>query len=166
MGKTILGIMGPGEDAGASDKDIARLLGAEVARHGWILLTGGRNVGVMDAASQGAHEAGGLTIGILPGKDKTGASDHLDIAIPTNLGEARNVLNVQAADAIVAVGMNPGTASEVSLAIKAGKFVILLNCPDSGAAFFTSIGSSLVHIAGSLEEALDLLNNNPRLTNF
>lgn len=164
MAKPIVGVMGPGEDASASDRSVARRLGAGIARMGWILLTGGRSAGVMDAASEGAHEAGGLTLGILPGKDKAGASSHLDIAVLTGLGEARNVLNVQTADVVAAVGMNPGTASEIALAIKAGKGIVLLACPEAGRTFFTSLGGDKVLSAASVEDALRLLNDFLRLT--
>ncbi len=79
---------------------------------------------------------GGLVLGILPGNDKTEASIHLDLAILTNLGEARNVLNVLTSDIVVGIGMNPGTASEIAHAIKANKDIILLNCPPAGKEFF------------------------------
>lgn len=164
MAKPIVGVMGPGEDAGESDKSVARRLGAGIARNGWILLTGGRSAGVMDAASGGAHEAGGFTLGILPGKDGTGASPHLDVAVLTGLGEARNVLNVQTSDVVVSVGMNPGTASEIALAIKAGKDVVLLNCPEAGRIFFESLGGGRVRSAASVEDALRLLNDSLGLT--
>jgi Predicted Rossmann fold nucleotide-binding protein len=68
MKKTIIGIMGPGESATSTDLENAYQLGQLIAEAGWILLTGGRNVGVMDAANKGAKSANGLTVGILPGK--------------------------------------------------------------------------------------------------
>lgn len=68
MAKTVIGVMGPGDNATKEECDSAFELGKLIANKGWILLTGGRNVGVMEAASRGAKEAGGLTIGILPGK--------------------------------------------------------------------------------------------------
>ena len=155
--------MGPGEDASDTDTELARLLGAAVALRGWVLLTGGRGVGVMDAAMSGAHSAGGLTLGILPGKDMQGASSHLDIAVLTNLGEARNALTVLTADVIVSIGMNPGTASEVALAIKAEKDVILLNCPPAGRDFFAGLGGARVHAAATVQEALTLVVDSPGL---
>lgn len=151
--------MGPGEDAADLDIEIARQLGSVIAERGWILLTGGRSAGVMDAASEGARSAGGLTLGILPGKDKAEASTHLDIAVLTNLGEARNALNVLTADIIVGIGMNPGTASEIALAIKAEKEIILLNCPPSGKDFFTALGGASVHIAHTVNQAVQILND-------
>ena len=78
----------------------------------------------MEAACRGAKEAGGTTIGILPGSDRSAANRFVDAAIPTGLGEARNALVVRAADALVAVGGGYGTLSEIALALKAGKRVI------------------------------------------
>jgi uncharacterized protein (TIGR00725 family) len=78
----------------------------------------------MEAACRGAKEAGGTTIGILPGIDRSAANPFVDIAIPTGLGEARNALVVRAADALIAVGGGYGTLSEIALALKAGKRVV------------------------------------------
>ena len=68
MRKIIIGVMGRGENATANDLQNAYILGQLIAKQGWVLLTGGRNVGVMDAVSKGAKSADGLTIGILPGE--------------------------------------------------------------------------------------------------
>jgi uncharacterized protein (TIGR00725 family) len=84
----------------------------------------------MEAACRGAKEAGGTTIGILPGTDRNAANAFVDIAIPTGLGEARNALVVRAADALVAVGGGYGTLSEIALALKAGKRVVGLGTWD------------------------------------
>jgi uncharacterized protein (TIGR00725 family) len=78
----------------------------------------------MEAACRGAREAGGTTVGILPGLDRSAANPFLDVAIPTGLGEARNALVVRAADALLAVGGGYGTLSEIALALKAGKPVV------------------------------------------
>ena len=79
MTRTIIGVMGPGEGAKEADIIAARRLGALIAAQGWVTLCGGRGCGVMDAVAQGAHEAGGLTIGILPSKDTTGLSSAVDL---------------------------------------------------------------------------------------
>lgn len=84
----------------------------------------------MEAACRGAKEAGGLTVGILPGTDRAAANAFVDVAIPTGLGEARNALVVRAADALVAVGGGYGTLSEIALALKAGKRVVGLDSWD------------------------------------
>jgi uncharacterized protein (TIGR00725 family) len=78
----------------------------------------------MEAACRGAKEAGGMTVGILPGDDRSAANRFIDAAIPTGLGEGRNVLVVRAADAVIAVGGAYGTLSEIALALKAGKRVV------------------------------------------
>lgn len=86
-------------------------------------MTGGLT-GVMEAASQGAREAGGVTIGILPGTDRREANEYVTVAIPTGMGEARNALVVRAADAVIAIGGEWGTLSEIALARKTGKPVV------------------------------------------
>jgi uncharacterized protein (TIGR00725 family) len=78
----------------------------------------------MEAACRGAREAGGTTIGILPGAERAAANRFVDVAIATGLGEARNALVVRSADALVAVGRGYGTLSEIALALKAGKRVV------------------------------------------
>ena len=107
----------------------AEEVGAELARLGAVVVTGGRG-GVMEAACRGAKEAGGTTVGILPGSDRAEANAWVDVALATGLGEARNALVVRAADALVAVGGGYGTLSEVALALKAGKTVIGLESWD------------------------------------
>jgi uncharacterized protein (TIGR00725 family) len=84
----------------------------------------------MQAACRGARDAGGTTVGILPGSDRDAANAFVDIVIPTGLGEARNALVVRAADALVAVGGGYGTLSEIALALKAGKRVVALDSWD------------------------------------
>ena len=97
----------------------ARELGRLIAEKGWILITGGRDAGVMKAANGGsAKDAGGLTIGILPDRE-TEISPAVDVAIITDMGEARNNIIVLSADVVVACGVDdPGTASEVALGIE------------------------------------------------
>ena len=78
----------------------------------------------MEAASKGAREAGGTTLGILPGADRREANEWVSVAVPTGMGEARNALVVRAADAVIAVGGAWGTLSEIALARKTGKPVV------------------------------------------
>lgn len=80
----------------------------------------------MEAACRGARSARGTTIGLLPGTERSAANPYVDIALPTGLGELRNGLIVRAADALVAVGGEFGTLSEIALALKAGKPVVAL----------------------------------------
>ncbi|MCT7981826.1 TIGR00725 family protein [Laspinema sp. A4] len=154
MRKPIIGIMGPGSHATEADLNHAYQLGKLIAEQGWILLTGGRKAGVMDAASQGAKSAKGLTLGILPGEDKTGISDAIDIAILTGIGSARNNINVLTSDVVIACGIGTGTASEIALALKAGKPVILLNDSRESHQFFSYLEPEQVIIVQSPEEAI------------
>src|SRR5204862_98418 len=80
--------------------------------------------GVMEAACRGARSAGGTTVGILPGDDRTDANEFVDVAVATGMGEGRNALVVRTADAVIAVGGEFGTLSEIALALRAGKPVI------------------------------------------
>jgi uncharacterized protein (TIGR00725 family) len=125
MRKVVVGVMG-----GASvSSDVAREaeeLGSLVGGQGWILLNGGRACGVMDSSARGAREAGGLTVGILPESTREGASAHCDVQIVTGMGAARNVINVLSSDVVIACPGGAGTLSEVALALKYGRRVILL----------------------------------------
>lgn len=78
----------------------------------------------MEAACRGAKRAGGTTVGLLPGLDRANANAHVDVALPTGLGEARNAVVVRAADAVIAVGGGYGTLSEIALALRQGKPVV------------------------------------------
>jgi uncharacterized protein (TIGR00725 family) len=97
--------------------------GRLLAEAGAVVVTGGLS-GVMEAASKGAHEAGGLTLGILPGTDRHEANEYVKVTVPTGMGEARNALVVRAADAVIAIGGEWGTLSEIALARKTGKPVV------------------------------------------
>ena len=121
----IIGVMGGSQVAGEVES-LARDLGRAVALEGWIVLSGGRDAGVMAAVSAGAAEAGGTVVGILPDRDLTDASPHLTIPIRTGLGDARNVINILSSDVVVALPGGAGTLSEIALAVKNGKPLILL----------------------------------------
>lgn len=99
---------------------IAEEVGAELARRGAVVVTGGLD-GVMEAACRGARAGGATTLGILPGSDRAEANAFVDVAVATGMGELRNGLVVRSADALVAVGGEYGTLSEIALALKAGK---------------------------------------------
>jgi uncharacterized protein (TIGR00725 family) len=109
-------VVGPGE-ATAKQLAQARAVGAGLANMGAVVITGGLG-GVMAAACQGAAEAGGVTVGILPGADRAAANRWVGIAIATDLGELRNGLIVRAVDSLIAIGGAYGTLSEVALALK------------------------------------------------
>lgn len=159
MAETIIGVMGPG--AKPTDKDLndAYELGRLIAGHKWVLLTGGRKAGVMDAASRGASENGGLVVGVLPGSDRSGMSQFVDIPVLTGMGGARNNINVLSSDIVIACGSGAGTTSEIMLALKAGKAVIMLNQTEQGRNFFQSLDYSTLHFAESPQQAVDLAQN-------
>jgi hypothetical protein len=96
-----------------------RRVGELLAGRGVTVLCGGGG-GVMAAVAAGARDAGGLVVGVLPGADPDDANPHLSVAIVTNLGQARNAVLVQSADAVIAVGGSWGTLSEVALAMRRG----------------------------------------------
>ena len=115
-------VVGPG-DASPAELESAELIGRGIAQAGDVLVCGGLG-GVMAAACRGAVSAGGMTVGILPGSDRSAGNEWLTVAIPTGLGELRNGLVIRAADAVIAVGGAYGTLSEVALALKTGVPVI------------------------------------------
>jgi uncharacterized protein (TIGR00725 family) len=117
-------VIGPGE-ASETECAIARDVGRLLAEAWCVVVTGGLG-GVMAAAAAGAADAGGTSIGLLPGSERTGAADSLSVAIPTGLGELRNGLVVRAADAVIAVGGSWGTLSEMALAMRTGTPVVSL----------------------------------------
>ena len=96
---------------------LAEEVGALLASRGCTVVCGGLG-GVMEAACRGAKSSGGMTIGILPGNSRSAASPFVDVPIVTGLGEARNVLVVKTAQAVIAVGGMYGTLSEIALALK------------------------------------------------
>ena len=150
--------MGPGEQATATDLQNAYELGKLIAQQGWVLLTGGRNVGVMDAANQGAKSANGLTVGILPGNNTNDVSESVDLAIVTDLGNARNNINVLSADVVIACGMSAGTAAEIALALKANKKVILLNNNQESKLFFQRLSPENIYFVHTSVEAIKITN--------
>ncbi|MBE9099418.1 TIGR00725 family protein [Vacuolonema iberomarrocanum] len=155
MRRLIIGIMGPGEQASADLCAIAYDLGYHIATAGWVVLTGGRNTGVMDAACRGAKAANGLTLGILPGMDDTHLSPAVDLPIFTGMGHARNAINVLSSDVVVACGMGCGTASEVALALKNGKPVILVRSDSVSEAFFKQLAPGQVQVVTMPDEVVE-----------
>ena len=112
-----------GAPEGSSLYETARKVGRLVAEKGYVLVTGGL-FGVMEGASRGAKEKGGLTVGILPHYEST-SNPYVDVKIPTGMGHARNVIVVSSASkTVIAVGGSYGTLSEIAHALKLGKKVI------------------------------------------
>ena len=123
--RPVVAVIGPVAPDDASLVTAAREIGAGLATAGCTVVTGGLG-GVMAAASQGAHDAGGLVVGVLPGDDATAANEFVDVAMPTGLGEGRNLLIVRMARVVVAVGGSWGTLAEVALARRRGTPVVSL----------------------------------------
>ena len=154
-----------GSTATPEEEARAEAIGTALGQAGATVVSGGLG-GVMAAACRGAKAAGALTIGILPGDDRAAANPWIDVAIPTGLGEARNALVVRTADAIVAVGGEYGTLSEIALALRAGKPVIgvgtwglirpsgvassdVITAPDSAAAADLAIALAVAGSGGA-----------------
>ncbi|HEX6125217.1 MAG TPA: hypothetical protein VFZ23_07565 [Pyrinomonadaceae bacterium] len=155
--KPVIAVVGAGRDVQPAIA-VARELGRLIAENGWILLTGGRDAGVMKAANEGAKEAkDSLTVGILPYRNSD-ASRAIDVAIVTDTGQARNNIVVLSADVVIACGVEgAGTASEVALAIKNGKPVVLLGVLEVATEFFTKIGHDQIRTANSSREAVEFV---------
>ena len=117
-----------GSIAGDEERAWATDVGRALARCGAVVVCGGRG-GVMEAAARGASEAGGVTIGLLPGDAAEDANPWISLPLPTGLGEARNVLVVSAAESVVAVGGAWGTLSEIAFARRRGLQVAMLGTP-------------------------------------
>lgn len=122
MSKKIIAVIG----AGIADESLLKIaeeVGKLIARRKATLICGGLG-GVMEAASKGTRSEEGITIGILPQNRKNEANPYIDIPIATGFGEGRNVIIARTADAIIAVGGEYGTLSEIAFGLKMGKPVI------------------------------------------
>jgi len=122
LNKTHIGAIGAGE-CSTEIYGIAYEVGCLVGQNEWVLVCGGLG-GVMEGAAKGCYKAGGMTVGILPGREKDSANPFITLSIPTGLGEGRNLLVVRASDVVVAIAGGYGTLSEIGLALKIGKPVI------------------------------------------
>lgn len=118
-GQPVVAVIGA-SSASAAESAIAEEVGRRLAERGAILICGGRG-GVMEAACRGAQQAGGLTVGILPGSDRGEGNPYLGLVLPTGLGHARNAIVIQASEAVIAVGGGAGTLSEIGHALKIGR---------------------------------------------
>ncbi|HLZ39088.1 MAG TPA: TIGR00725 family protein [Mycobacteriales bacterium] len=119
-------VVGPGDETDEVLLATAYAVGSGVAARGGVVVCGGLG-GVMAAACRGARAAGGVTLGLLPGTDRSVANPWVVIAVPTGLGEARNAVVVRTADVLVAVGGRWGTLSEIALACRAGTPVVAVH---------------------------------------
>lgn len=144
----MIGVIG-GEKCSPAEGETAFAVGRELAARGHTLVCGGRG-GVMREACRGARSEDGVTVGILPGDDRTDMNEFVTVPIVTGIGFARNTMIPRTADALVAVGGRYGTLSEIAFALIAGKPVVtmgswdltlpdgatapLVSCDDAGAA--------------------------------
>jgi uncharacterized protein (TIGR00725 family) len=157
--RPVIGVMGASAASPAA-LELARRLGRLIAEAGWVVLTGGRPAGVMDAACAGAKSvAGSLTVGVLPSGPDGPVGGQVDVAIFTGIGEARNAINVLSSDAVVACGVEgPGTASEVALALRLGRPIVLLAPGPAAARFFQEVaGDAVLHQVASPEAAIEMI---------
>ncbi len=122
----IIGVIGQGRDCSPELLKNAEQVGYLIAKQNAILICGGLG-GVMEAACRGAKKGGGVTIGVLPTNHKIDANEFVDIPIVTGFGEARNIIIVRSADAVIAVGGKYGTLSEIAFALAFGKPIVGLN---------------------------------------
>lgn len=150
----IIGVMGAAQCDETTYHE-ALEVGALIARNGAVLLCGGRT-GVMEAAAKGAKSEGGLTIGIMPGGDEQESPPNpfIDLAIFTGMSEARNAINARSSDVIIAIGGGFGTLSEIALALKIGKPVVLLH--SWRFSIEPPVSMANVHLAESPAEAVAL----------
>jgi len=151
--QVIIGVMGGGS-AAPEILAAAYRLGTLIAQEGWVLLNGGRRAGVMHASAAGARAAGGLTVGVLPDDHTGGLSEHIDIPIVTGMGSARNCINVLSSQVVVACQGGAGTVSEIALALKFDRPVVLLGF-DPGALFETYRRRGKLQAAATPEEAIE-----------
>lgn len=147
MKNIVIGIMGPGGNPTDLDLKNAYDIGHFCGQNQLTVLTGGAKVGVMHAALHGAKDAGGQTIAILPSIDKSHASDYADHVIVTGMGSARNNINILSSDIVIACGLQTGTLSEIALALKAGKPVILLTDNEKAQEFLKDLAPQQVLLA-------------------
>jgi hypothetical protein len=153
MQQLMIGVIGAGA-ASPAGREIARQVGRLIAARKAVLVCGGLG-GVMEAACQGALEAGGQTLGLLPGAGAEQANRYVTLAVPTNLGHARNVLIAHAARALIAVEGEYGTLSEMAIALKLGRPVAALRgWPDIPGVFYASSAEEAVdHVLARLGQA-------------
>ena len=145
----MIGVIGAGS-CNNETYESARRVGIGIAAMGATLVCGGLG-GVMEGACRGAHEAGGQTVGILPGHDRAQANPYVAIPIVTDLGQARNVVVVRSSDLLIAISGGYGTLSEISIALKIGKPVIgLTTWPDIDEVQYVSSAQEALNAAAAI----------------
>lgn len=149
--KPHIGVLGPNTTTDEQYR-LGQDVGRAIAKAGAILFCGGL-AGMMQAVAEGAKSAGGQTVGILPGADKTAANAFIDIAIPTDLGVYRNALLARSCDAVIAIHGAYGTLSEVAFALRLGIPVVGLRTWVVSRDGQSDPG---IHVAQTAEEAVKL----------
>ena len=153
-----IAVCAPGE---ASDAELllAGAVGRLLAERGCTLVSGGLG-GAMAAACRGAREAGGVTIGIIPGYDDRAANPWVEHVVCTGLGQARNALVAATGQALIAIGGGWGTLSEIALGLRLGRPVVLLGgwadllLGEEGRVQFTDLEGTII-IAENPEDAVE-----------
>jgi len=115
-GRRVIGVCGGADISSEIYQDVVEL-GVLLAKAGYIVACGGLG-GTMEAIAKGAKKQDGFTMGFIPSYNKSEANSYIDLIIPTGMGEARNILLVSTADAIISVAGGAGTLSEIALAWK------------------------------------------------
>jgi uncharacterized protein (TIGR00725 family) len=151
--RPIVAVVGGSSCTGA-EAEVAEEVGRLLAGAGAVVLCGGLG-GVMEAAARGAREAGGLTIGLLPGSDSREANAYIDVPLATGMGEMRNALIVRAAGAVIAIGGSHGTLSEVALALRIGTPIVGLQDRFAGAVDMPRVGDASAAVSWALARSRD-----------
>uniref|UniRef100_A0A7V0Z436 TIGR00725 family protein n=1 Tax=candidate division WOR-3 bacterium TaxID=2052148 RepID=A0A7V0Z436_UNCW3 len=152
MRKKIIAVIG-GAETSEKNLKIAEEVGTLIAKNGAIIITGGLG-GVMEAASRGAKEAGGLVIGILPGTDKRTANEYVDIPIVTGMNQARNIIIARTADCAIAIDGRYGTLTEIA-------YCLMFNVPVIGINTW-EIDAPIIHVKTAkqaITKALEIIGN-------
>jgi hypothetical protein len=151
----IIGVMGGG-NASPTHEQMAYELGRYIAENNYILLNGGRNKGIMEASAKGTYDFGGLTLGILPGKNLDNASDYIKIPVITGISDARNQINILTSNIIAVFQGGPGTISEIAFALKSDKKIVLIDFyPGS---FIDEFINKKIFMVKNSKEAIEKIN--------
>jgi len=151
MGRLLIGVIG-GSWCSTEETQSAVVVGRLLAEQGAVLLCGGLG-GVMEAAARGAKDAGGLTVGILPGADAKEANPYIEVPLATGMGEMRNALIVRAAQAVIAIGGGWGTLSEIALAQRIQTPVVGLHDAFASAIEIPRVATPQAAVEWALEQA-------------
>ncbi|HEV8304231.1 MAG TPA: TIGR00725 family protein [Gemmatimonadales bacterium] len=149
--KPIISVIG-GSSCTHEEAVWAAMVGRLLAEQGAVVVCGGLG-GVMEAVAKGVKAAGGTTVGILPGADPAAANAYIDIPLATRMGEMRNALVVQVAQALIAIGGGAGTLSEVALAQRIGKPIVGLHDSFKAAVEIPRVASPADAVRWALEQA-------------